>query len=129
MTQYKPKGDLTVTEITYTRQGDYNLPNLTLPDQPQVELGMYAQMRRRFLKEHHKILYYNLLTKCKLIENLYETEQTALKMENDLIRQMALDQGVTEQLKAQDQMTWVRRMNNIRQAAREIVMDKVIYTV
>ena len=93
-----------MTEIAYTRQGDYNLPNLTLPEQPKVELGMYAQMRRRFLKEHHKILYYNLLTKCKLIENLYETEQTALKMENDLIRQMAQDQGVTEQLKAQDQM-------------------------
>ena len=118
-----------MTEIAYTRQGDYNLPNLTLPEQPMVELGMYAQMRRRFLKEHHKILYYNLLTKCKLIENLYETEQTALKMENDLIRQMAQDQGVTEQLKAQDQLSWVRKMNNIRQAAREIVMDKVIYTV
>jgi hypothetical protein len=113
--------------ITYTRQGDYNLPNLTLPEQPMVELGMYAQMRRRFLKEHHKILYYNLLTKCKLIENLYETEQTALKMENDLIRQMAQDQGVTEQLKAQDQMTWVRRMNSIRNRAEEIVQAELIF--
>ena len=116
-----------MTEIAYTRQGDYNLPNLTLPAQPKVELGMYAQMRRRFLKEHHKILYYNLLTKCKLIENLYETEQTALKMENDLIRQMAQDQGVTEQLKAQDQITWVRRMNSICNRVEEIVQAELIF--
>ena len=89
-----------MTAITYTRQGDYNLPDLTLPEQPSVELGMYAQMRRRFLKNHHKILYYNLLTRCKLIQHLYDIEQTALKMENDLIQQMAQEQGVTEQLKA-----------------------------
>ena len=118
-----------MTEIAYTRQGDYNLPNLTLPEQPQVELGMYAQMRRRFLKEQHKILYYNLLTKCKLTEHLYDIEQTALQMENQIIREMAQTQGVTEQLKAQDQLSWVRKMNNIRQAAREIVMNKVIYTI
>ena len=116
-------------EITYTRQGDYYLPNLTLPEQPQVELGMYAQLRRRYLENQHKILYYNLLTKCKLVEHLADIEQQAFDMEDRIIRQMAKRQGVTEALKAQDQMEWVRRMNNIRNAAREIVCSKIIYRI
>lgn len=116
-------------EITYTRQGDYYLPNLTLPEQPQVELGMYAHLRRRFLENQHKILYFNLLTKCKLVENLADIDQQALDLEDRIIRQMAEQQGVTEALKAQDQMEWVRRMNNIRNAAREIVCHELIYTV
>ena len=116
-------------EITYTRQGDYYLPNLTLPEQPQVELGVYAHLRRRFLKNHHKILYYNLLTSCKLVEHLADIEQQAFDMEERIIRQMAEQQGVTEALKAQDQMLWVARMNNVRNAAREIVCEELIYTV
>ena len=114
-------------EITYTRQGDYYLPNLTLPEQPQVELGMYAQLRRRYLENQHKILYYNLLTKCKLVEHLADIEQQAFDMEERIIRQMAERQGVTEALKVLDQMEWVRRMNNIRNAAREIVCNELIY--
>ena len=116
-------------EITYTRQGDYYLPNLTLPEQPQVELGMYAQLRRRYLENQHKILYFNLLTKCKLIEHLADIEQQAFDMEDRIIRQMAEQQGVTEALKAQDQMLWVARMNNIRNAAKEIVCNELIYTI
>lgn len=116
-------------EITYTRQGDYYLPNLTLPEQPQVELGMYAHLRRRFLENQHKILYFNLLTKCKLVEHLADIEQQAFDMEDRIIQQMAEQQGVTETLKAQDQMEWVRKMNNIRNAAREIVCKELIYTV
>lgn len=116
-------------EITYTRQGDYYLPNLTLLEQPQVELGMYAQLRRMYLENQHKILYYNLLTKCKLVEHLADIEQQAFDMEDRIIRQMAEQQGVTEALKAQDQMEWVRRMNNIRNAAKEIVCHELIYTV
>ena len=115
--------------ITYTRQGDYNLPNLTLSDQPKVELGVYAQMRRRFLRDHHRILYYNLLTRCALTQHLYDIEQTAMDMEERLIRQMANQQKVTEALKAQDQMMWVQKMNNIRNAAREIVLHDIIYAV
>ena len=116
-------------KITYTRQGDYYLPNLTLPEQPQVELGMYAQLRRKFLENQHKILYFNLLTKCKLVDHLADIEQQAFDMEDRIIRQMAEQQGVTEALKAQDQMEWVRRMNNIRNAAKEIVCHELIYTV
>ena len=115
--------------ITYTRQGDYNLPNLTLPEQPQVELGVYAQMRRRFLRDNHRILYYNLLTHCALTHHLYDIEQAAMDMEERLIRQMADRQGVTEAMKAQDQLMWVQKMNNIRNAAREIVLHDIIYAV
>ena len=115
--------------ITYTRQGDYNLPNLTLPEQPEVELGVYAQMRRRFLRDHHKILYYNLLTHCALTQHLYDIEQAAMDMEERIIRKMAEQRGVTEALKAQDQMMWVQNMNSIRNAAREIVLHDIIYAV
>ncbi len=115
--------------ITYTRQGDYNLPNLSLPEQPEAELGVYARMRRRFLRDHHKILYYNLLTHCALTQHLYDIEQAAMDMEERLIRQMADRQGVTEALKAQNQMMWVQKMNSIRNAAREIVLYDIIYAV
>ena len=118
-----------MTEIAYTRQGDYNLPNLTLPEQPSVELGVYAQMRRRFLRDYHRILYYNLLTHCALTQHLYDIEQAAMDMEERLIRQMADQQEVTEAMKAQDQMMWVQKMNNIRNAAREIVLHEIIYAV
>lgn len=115
--------------ITYTRQGDYNLPDLTLPDQPKVELGVYAQMRRRFLRDHHRILYYNLLTRCALTQHLNDIEQTAMDMEERLIRRMADQQEVTEAMKAQNQLMWVQKMNSIRNAAREIVLHDIIYAV
>lgn len=115
--------------ITYTRQGDYHLPDLIMPEQPKVELGVYAQLRRRFLREHHRILYFNLLTSCTLIRHLYDTEQAALTMEDDLVRRMARRQCVTEKLKAQDPTAWVRKMNAIRQAAKEIVLHDIIYAV
>ena len=67
---------------THTMQGDYNLPDLTMPQQPEVTLGRYAQMRRKFLREHHKIRYYNLLTNCTLTQHLAETEQTAMKLDS-----------------------------------------------
>ena len=115
--------------ITYTRQGDYNLPNLSLAEQPEVELGVYAQIRRRFLRDHHRILYYNLLTHCALTQHLYDIEQAAMDREERLIRQMADHQKVTEALKAQNQMMWVQKMNNIRNAAWEIVLHDIIYAV
>ena len=114
--------------ITYTQQGDYNLPNLTLPDQPKAELGVYAQMRRRFLRDHHRILYYNLLTHCALTQHLYDIEQAAMDMEERLIRQMEDQQKVTEALKAQDQMMWVQKMNNILNRAEETVLTELIYS-
>ena len=103
-----------MNELTYTMQGDYNLPDLTMPEQPEVTLGRYAQMRRKFLKEHHKIRYYNLLTSCTLTQHLAELEQTAMKLEETLMKQMAAQEGLTESLKAADMMKWVQGMNNLR---------------
>lgn len=116
-----------MTEITYTRQGDYNLPDLRLPDQEEREIGIWGQRRRRYLKQQHKILYYNLLTQCKLIDHLADINEAAQEMYDRLVRQLAEQEGVTEQLKAKDQMLWVAKMNNIRNRATDIVDHELIY--
>ena len=108
-------------------QGDYNLPDLKLPEQKEREIGIWGQRRRRYLKEHHRVLYYNLLTQCKLIEHLADIDEEAQKMYDQLVRQLAEQEGVTEQLKAKNQMLWVQRMNNIRNRATEIVNNELIY--
>jgi hypothetical protein len=115
------------TEITYTRQGDYYLPDLRLPEQDNRPIGIWAQRRKRYLKEHHKIHYYNLLISCKLHDHLADINEEAEEMLNRLVKQMAEKEGVTEQLKADDQMLWVKRMNCIRNRAEEIVMNEIIY--
>lgn len=117
------------TEITYTRQGDYKLPNLTLPKQDSREIGIWGERRRRYLEQHHKILYYNLLTSCKLHDHLADINEEATEMYDQLVKQLAMQEGVTEHLKAEDQMEWVRRMNSITNCAKEIVFSKIIYTV
>ena len=111
---------------TYTQQGDYVLPNLILLAENQP-IGIWGQWRARYLKQHHRILYYNLLTSGKLNAHLAEIDQQAEEIFFRLIKQMANREGVTEQLKAKNQMEWVRRMNNIRNRAMEIVYTKVIY--
>ena len=115
------------TEITYTRQGDYNLPNLTLPKQDNREIGIWGARRRRYLKNHHRILYYNLLTSCKLHDHLADINVEATELFDRLVKQFAKQEGVTEQLKAKDQMLWVARMNSIRTRAKEIVLNEFIY--
>lgn len=112
---------------TYTQQGDYILPNLTLPTEEKQSIGIWGQRHARYLKQHHRILYYNLLTSGKLNAHLAEIDQQAEEIFFRLIKQMANREGVTEQLKAKNQMEWVRRMNNIRNRAMEIVYTKVIY--
>lgn len=116
-----------MTEITYTRQGDYNLPDLKLPEQKPREIGIWGQRRRRYLRENHKILYYNLLTQCKLINYLADINETAQDMYDRLVKQLAEQEGVTEQLKAENQLLWVAKMNNIRNRAVEIVDHELIY--
>ena len=115
------------TKITYTRQGDYNLPNLTLPEQDDREIGIWGERRRRYLKEHHRILYYNLLTKCKLHDHLADINEEATEMYDKVVKLIADKEGVTEQLKAENQMVWVKRMNSIRNRATEIVNKELIY--
>ena len=113
---------------TYTQQGDYILPNLILSaEEGKQYIGLWGQRHRRYLKQHHRILYYNLLTSGKLNAHLAEIDQQAEEIFFRLIKQMANREGVTEQLKAKNQMEWVRRMNNIRNRAMEIVYTKVIY--
>ena len=112
---------------TYTQQGDYYLPDIKLPEQPEYEIGVWGQRRRRFLKEHHRVLYYNMMTKCTLYPHLAEVEQQAQEMFFRLVDEMAKREEITEQLKAADQMEWVRKMNNIQNRATEIVDAELIY--
>ena len=115
------------TKITYTRQGDYNLPDLKLPEQQPREIGIWGQRRRHYLKEHHKILYYNLLTSCRLIDHLADINEEAEELYFRLVNQLAEQEGVTERLKAENQMLWVQQMNNIRNRVTEIVNNEIIF--
>ena len=112
---------------TYTQQGDYLLPNVKLTDQPEYEIGVWGQRRRLYLKEHHRILYYNMMTKCTLYPHLADVEQRAQKMFDKLVDEMTMNEGITEQLKASDMITWVKRMNAIKEQAAEIVNAELIF--
>ena len=114
-------------EITYTMQGDYLLPNLTLPEQDSRPIGLQGQQHLRYIKHSRPILYTNLLTKCKLNEYLADIDEQAQKMYDELVQAFAKEDGCTEQLKATDQMLWVRKMNNVTQRAREVVNEEIIY--
>ena len=113
--------------ITYTRQGDYNLPNLLPPQEPEAPSGKYALLRKKFLKEHRRITYTNLLTSGKLNSHLAEIQQTAQRRMEQMVAQMAKENGVTEELKEHDQMKWVGLMNNLQNAAEEVVLAELIY--
>ena len=115
------------TKITYSRQGDYNLPDLKLPEQQPREIGIWGQRRRHYLKEHHKILYYNLLTSCRLIDHLADINEEAEEMYARLVKLLAEQEDITEQLKAKDQILWVSKMNSICNRATEIVNHEIIY--
>ena len=117
-----------MTEITYPRQGDYNLPNLLPPQEEPVPHGIYALLRKKFLKEHRRVTYTNLLTSGRLSSHLAEIQQTAQRRMEEIVAQMAKAEGVTEELKASDQMKWVGLMNNIQNAAEEMVLAELIYS-
>lgn len=116
-----------MTEITYTRQGDYNLPNLLPPQEEPILHGKYALLRKKFLKEHRRVTYTNLLTSGRLSSHLAEIQQTAQRRMEEIVAQMAKSQRVTEELKASDQMKWVQMMNNLQNAAEETVLAELIY--
>lgn len=111
---------------TYTKQGDYCLPNLTLPAEEERPIGVWGQRRLRYLKQHHKVMYYNLLTSGKLHSHLADIEEQAQKLFLRLVKELAEKEGVTEQLKSTDQMAWVRQINNIRERATEVVNSEVV---
>lgn len=112
---------------TYRQEGDYLIPNLALPDEPEYQIGKYGRMRRSYLKEHRPVLYANLLTSGTLHRYLAEIDQACNGRMEILVSAMANREGVTETLKASDQMEWVRRMNSIRSRAEEIVLTEIVY--
>ena len=115
-------------EITYTQQGDYLLPDVKLPEQPKVEIGIWGRRHERYIKQHHKILYFNLLTSCKLTAYLAVVDEEATEMYDRLVRQIAKQEGVNEKLKSDNQILWIQRMNIIRNRATEIVNKELIYS-
>ncbi len=112
-------------EMTYTKHGDYLLPDLTLPEQPTI--GKYGMQRKSFLKKHRRATYTAMLLSGTLMEHLSEIDKTARERVEAMTSRMAEREGVTEELKAADQMKWVGLMNNIKQSAEETVQAELIY--
>ena len=112
---------------TYHQEGDYLIPDLLPPDSPNYEIGRYGRMRQRYLMDYRKFLYADLRLSDKLYEHLVEVDRICNERMELMIRQMAKREGVTEALKASDQMAWVGAMNNIRNRAEEIVLAEVVY--
>ena len=115
---------------TYTQVGDYMLPDL-LPaeEEKEANIGVWGMRHKRYLKQNHKVLYYNLLTSGKLNSYLADVEQQAQDLFLRLVKDLDEKENVTEELKASDMMLWVQKMNNIRNQATEIVNAEIIYTV
>ena len=113
---------------TYRQVGDYYLPNLTLPEKRHYVIGRFGMMRRHYLKNHRKGLFSTLLTSGKLNEHLYEIDCAANARMELLSKQMAKSEGVTEQLKAENQMLWVCKMNNIRSRIEETIREELIFS-
>ena len=115
---------------TYTQVGDYMLPDL-LPaeEEKEANIGVWGMRHKRYLKQNHKVLYYNLLTSGKLNSYLVDIEQQAQDLFSRLVKDLAEKENVTEELKATDMMLWVRNMNNIRNRATEKVNADIIYKI
>lgn len=115
---------------TYTQVGDYMLPDL-LPaeEEKEANISIWAMRHKRYLKQHHKVLYYNLLTSGKLNSYLVDIEQQAQDLFFRLVKDLAEKENVNEELKAENLMLWVQKMNNIRNRAIEVVNTKLIFTV
>ena len=112
---------------TYRQVGDYFIPNITLPDDGEYKIGKYGRMRRNYLKEYRKILYNNYVLEGTLFKHLAEIDQVCNERIENIVSAMAKQEGVTEALKAADQIEWVRRMNSIRNRAEEIVLHELVY--
>lgn len=113
--------------LWYELQGDYYIPGLKMPEEEEHSIGIWGQRHLRYIKQHQKILYLNLLTSGKLCGYLADIDRQVEDMFFRLVKQMAHREGVTEQLKAENQMEWVGRMNNIRNRVTEIVNGELIY--
>ena len=112
---------------TYRQVGYYFIPNITLPDDGEYQIGKYGRMRRSYLKKYRKILYNNYVLEGTLFKHLAEIDQACNERIENIVSAMAKQEGVTEALKAADQIEWVRRMNSIRNCAEEIVLHELVY--
>ena len=121
MTEYEKMGGI------YRQEGDYFLPNLKIGEQDEVLIGVWGQRHRRYLKEHHRVRYYNLLTAGTLNSYLAEIELQAQMLFDGIVKRLSEEEKITENLKATNPMEWVRRSNNIRNRAAEIVNAEVIF--
>lgn len=115
------------TGISYTLQGDYYLPDLALPPEEEQPIGIWGQRHLRYIRQHKRLLYSNLLTSGKLNSYLADIDRQAQEMLSRLVKELAEKEGITERLKAEDQMLWVQRMNAVRETATEIVNNDLIY--
>ena len=113
--------------LWYELQGDYYIPCLKLPEEEQQSIGVWGQRHLQYIKAHRKGFYTTLLTKCELNRHLADVNNQAENMFFRLVKQMAEREGMTEQFKADHQMEWVGRMNNIQQRATEIINEEIIY--
>ena len=111
----------------YTQLGDYLLPNLQLNEESEYNIGIWGQRYRQHLKSNHKVIYYNYLTEGTLYHHLAEVDKRAENMFDQLVKSLAEKENITEQLKENDMLLWVKKMNNIRKRAIEIVNSEVIY--
>lgn len=114
-------------DVTYTTVGNIQIPDLVMDAQPEGSIGKYGRMRKRYLEEKHDGTFTALVLSGKLTEHLLDVDHTAREQLETTIRQLASAEGVTEQLKAENQMEWLRRMNTIRARAEEIVIREVVY--
>ena len=112
-------------ELTYRKVGNYYLPNLTPPESPKVD--KYGMLRRTYLRNHHRGIYTGMMISGALNAHLEEVDQQANDMLERIVKQMAKEQGITEQLKADNQMEWVKHMNNKRAAAEEVVLKEIVF--
>ena len=112
---------------TYRQVGDYLLPNITLPEEETVHIGIWGRRHKLYLKQNHRVLYMNLLTSGKLNSYLADIDAQAEEMFSLLVKQIAEREGVTEQIKVENQMKWVGAINSIRACVREIVESEIIY--
>ena len=114
-------------EVTYRVQEGFRLPNLLLPQEAEMHLGKYAELRRQYIKKHRRVLYTNLKTSGQLAAHLAEIEETAQRMVTQIVTRTAQAEGVTEELKADDLQRWTGLMNNLKHSAEETVLNDLIY--
>ena len=114
-------------ELAYTQVGDYLIPNIAVPDTPKHTLGKYGRMRRNYLKEHRPILWNQMILDGTIWQHLTDVDRICYERMDKLIEGMKQTRGITEELKAKDQLRWVGEMNNIHAAAEEIVLREVVY--